>query len=251
MRTDDLKKVAYKFIITQRISSLPVDGCSLLGKLNIDFKPIDSVGDPILIPDGQDSFTMYLKGSYTMFFNPGATINSYFILRELAAYVLKESGYNEITREVQEQLALLLMAPPCVVRELNIAGVPAIHEITQVPAHIIRKYIYMYEDKSCDVGKEDIVLNLFDNYIKSKKHLPLADAIKAELLRLGQSIAEMDEKSYMEEYKKLRLVYINDSSGAYYHEYDCKSIENDVNVNVTNIEQAERANYKPCPNCIK
>lgn len=258
-----LKSLAYQKLYAAGICVLPVNPYSLSDILKVQLKRKSSYFDEwkkIVAPrTNGDIFSLAGLGEYTVYYNDDVENINYLVNHELARYMLNCSNEIAANNENIELLTIFIMSPPCIIKSLNIESVSDISVLCGIPAHKVRKYIseITETDDSQIINFENKIDRLFSNFIKTYKNSSLLRAARDKFINYSSVIVGEDLKSVKpnkdseKSYRIVHSVYLEEGIGPYYHEHECDLIKNKINIMETSIKNAELANYKPCPKCIK
>ena len=258
MNQQYLIEIAYDFLCSQHNGRLPINVFEFLDNLNIKINPCDE--NDILLSNNR-IIGIVCAGKYSIFYNSSIKINSYLILMEFSKYLLKCNGYSSTDDQDSKLISLFIMAPPIILKELNLNTVEEISKICNVPAHITRKYInYLLNTHDPTAYDEEIKRN-FKGYIKSYNHKSIADkifdkAIEASTKLMEKGLDDPDPKldnvrhEITEGYRISHIVYMDEQTHIY-HEWDCPHIQDKIDISADCIANAEKKEYSPCPDCIR
>lgn len=258
-----LKKIAYRQIYSLGLKTFPLDVKKISREMNITLKSKE------LFPDewnnqvkpfiSSNAHSLFISGekAHTLYYDMQ---NSYLIMREISLFILTESKVA-ITDKNIELLTLLQMAPPIILKELDINTVEEISKLCNTPAHITRKYLNYLLNADEPTAYDAEIKHNFKGYIKSYNHKSIADkifdkAVEASTKLMEKGLDDPDPKldnvryEITEGYRISHIVYMDDQTHIY-HEWDCPHIQDKIDISADCIANAEKKEYSPCPDCIR
>ena len=253
-----LKKLAYKSIISSRISEIPIDPQKICDELGISINAFEQENKlSILRNSKKKSILVRTYKKSTIYYDKSLYYKNYLIFSEISKYLLKECGEKNINRKDADILSLLLMAPPLIINKTKKYSVLEIMDTFKIPAHLVRMNFDIFEDKSITEFDATIMKNFKSSIHKKSIRDRIFDkAVEASTKLMEKGLDDPDPKldnvrhEISEGYRISHIVYMDDQTHIY-HEWDCPHIQDKIDISADCIANAEKKEYSPCPDCIR
>lgn len=265
MTYNELKEIVDERIKTRQ-ESLPVDAFYISSQLNIRLKNSieakEDFGNENLFKSSNAVYTLN-KGEYIIYFNEHYAYKNFSIAHEIAHHILGHTSEGVEQHHDAQLMASIMVAPIDLIHKYKIKSASELSEICKMPIEAAEAYWheitqrkerfhFFYKNKYTKIGSIIgllLVTTVLFCWYHTKNNATITYIKPSEILTYSTEIPSVTPSYPPTDETNIQTVYVT-PSGEKYHRAICRHIKNAENIIEFSIENAKKAGFDPCKDCI-